>query len=449
MNTARSGGPPSTAVKPGPGASGAASKQATRRARTAVLGAGIGTFIEWYDFIAYAFLATVMAQLFFPSESAAVGLLSTFAAFGISFVVRPLGGVILGAIADRRGRRFALTIAVVGMAAASFLIGLLPSAAAIGVAAPALLVLLRVIQGLSAGGESVSAASYLIEEAPDGRRGFFTNFVNVGVIGGMFTASLLVSILRLVVDAHALFDWAWRIPFLLSLPMGVAAVIIRKLMDESRAFEHLKTEGIVQRAPIREAFRREGRGITVTALLTLSIQAGYYLIFTYSASYLQTQGLMSGTGASWAIVLALGLTAATLPCWSRLSDRFGRRPVQIATNLGFIVLLLPMYLLMTVSPGWAVLALVVLGQVCSVSLSAQWVTLTELFPATLRATGLGIGYNLATIIGGTTPFVATWLLSVTGRPQSSALYVSVLAAVSLLTAVFLLKETGRSPLRED
>lgn len=417
-----------------------------RRARTAVLGAVFGTFIEWYDFIVYAFLASVIAQVFFPSDDPIVSVLATFAAFGISFIVRPLGGIILGAISDRRGRRFALSIAVAGMAAASCLIGLLPGYATIGVAAPVLLVLFRIVQGLSAGGESPSAAAYLIEEAPARRRGFFTNFIQFGVIGGMLTASVLVAVLRLAVSDEALLEWAWRIPFLISLPLGIAAVIIRKTMDESREFERMNVEGSVVRTPIREALRREPRGILLTALLGLSMNASYYLVFTYSATYLEAQG-MSGTTVSWIIVLALALTTAGLPFWARLSDRFGRRPIQIASNLAFITLFVPMFFLMTVSPTWTVVALIILGQTCSLSLSAQWVTLAELFPTDLRTTGMGIGYNLASVIGGTSPFVATWLLSLTGWAQIAPLYITVLAIVSLLTAVFLLKETAWRPLR--
>jgi MHS family proline/betaine transporter-like MFS transporter len=416
------------------------------RRRKAVIAAGIGTAIEYFDFTVYAFLATALAAVFFPSEDPVAGLLSTFAVFAVSFFLRPIGGMIIGHIADRRGRKLALTVAVVGMAAASFLIGLIPSFATIGIAAPILLVLMRSIQGLSAGGELASAASYVAEEANPKKRGFLTSFVNLGTVIGTLGGSLSVALLRLALTPEQVIDFGWRIPFLVSLPLGILALIIRRRMEESVAFEKIEEKGAVRRAPVWNVLRTHPRGVLNITFLNLASFAGYYLAFTYIGSYFETQKILSAGGAAWATTGTLILAGITLPFWGKLSDRFGRRPVLIGANIAFIVLAYPLFLMMSQGPTAAIIALAILGQIESLYMSVLLAAYSELFPVGVRVSGFALGYNFSSILaGGTAAYIATWLISVTGNPQSPAIFLIVAAALSLLFALFM-KETANRPL---
>jgi MHS family proline/betaine transporter-like MFS transporter len=211
----------------------------------------------------------------------------------------------------------------------------------------------------------------------------------LGLIAGTFAAATLVSILQVSVSATALSGWVWRIPFIVSLLLGVIALLVRRSMKESTAFEELRGSGRVERSPIREVLRRERRAIVVVALLAVATNAAFYLMFTYSSAYFQTEKLLDGTQAAFATVAALGLTGLAIPFWARLSDRFGRRPIMIIGNAAFVVLVLPMYLLMAVSPMWAVVALVVLGQIFSHNLSRQMSALPQQFPPARRVSPVG------------------------------------------------------------
>jgi MFS transporter, MHS family, proline/betaine transporter len=421
-----------------------------RRQRTAVVAAGLGTAIEYFDFTIYAFLATSIAAVFFPHENSTAALLSTFAVFGVSFLLRPLGGVLTGHLADRYGRRRALTLAVVGMAGASFAIGVVPGYGSIGIAATILLVLMRSVQGLSAGGELGTASSYLAEESPVHRRGYRTSLVNIGTLAGTVLGSLFVAILKACLNSEQIIAWGWRIPFLLSLPLGVVALAIRRRMEESSQFETIRERQEVVRAPLRSMITGYPRSLVSVALLALTANASYWVVFTYLGSYFETQKLMGADESAWATTGTLVLAGLTLPLWARVSDRLGRRPVMIGTNALFVVLSYPAFVLMSHSTVMAIATQLVMGQLTSLYLASILATFAEMFPAGVRVSGFAFGYNIAAVLaGGTAPYIATWLIDVTGNRYSPAFFLIVATALALLGAIFTMKETANKPLPLD
>jgi MHS family proline/betaine transporter-like MFS transporter len=416
------------------------------RQRKAVVAACLGTAIEYFDFTIYAFLATSIAAVFFPHEDSTAALLSTFAVFGVSFLLRPLGGVLMGHFADRYGRRRALTLAVVGMAGASFAIGVVPGYGSIGIAATILLVLMRSVQGLSAGGELGTAASYLAEESPMRHRGYRTSFVNIGTLAGTVLGSLFVAVIKASLTGEQIIAWGWRIPFLLSLPLGVVALVIRRRMEESTQFEAIQERDEIKRAPLRSLITSHPRSLLSVTLLALTANASYWVVFTYLGSYFETQKVMSATASAWATTGTLVLAALALPLWARVSDRVGRRPVMIGTNALFVVLSYPAFVLMSHSTVLAIVTQLVLGQVTSLYLASILATFAEMFPAGVRVSGFAFGYNIA---AGTAPYVATWLIAATGNPYSPAFFLMAATALALVGAVFTMKETANKPLPLD
>jgi MFS transporter, MHS family, proline/betaine transporter len=418
------------------------------RLRHVVLAGGIGTVIEYYDFSVYGFLALTLAQVFFPKSDSTAALLYTLAVFGAAFVLRPLGGIVLGHVADRYGRRPALAVAVLGMAFASTVIGVLPGFSGIGIAAPLLLLLARCVQGLSAGGELGGAAAFVAEAAPDGQRGYQTSTTQVGTLAGTLAGSLVVAVLRLGLSPEQLASWGWRIPFLLSLPLGVVGLIARRRVEESTQFERLEDNDAVAKVPALAALRSHPRGVLTVCGLSLVSFAAYYLVYTYMATYFSEQKIMSDTSAVWATSLTLVLAAVAIPFWGRAADRWGRRPLLIGVCVADLVLAYPMFLMMSGgSVGWAVVAQIVLGQVEAVYLGVILAAYTELFPARVRSSGFGLGYNIASIIaGGSAPYIATWLITRTHSGLAPAWMLIATAVVSLGTALTV-RETAGKPLR--
>ncbi|HWD03954.1 MAG TPA: MFS transporter [Amycolatopsis sp.] len=418
--------------------------------RRAAVAAGIGTAIEYFDFTIYAFLATTLAVVFFPSENATAALLSTWAVYAVSFFLRPVGGILIGHLADRFGRRRAMSIAVLGMATASFLIGVIPGYHTLGAAAAFLLVACRSVQGLSAGGELGTASSYLAEAAPQRRRGARVALVNVGTLAGTLLGTLFISLLRLFADDQAMSDWVWRIPFLCSLPLGLIALLIRLKMTESADFAKVQERDQVKRVPLASMLRSHPRALLAVTTLALTSNAAYWIVFTYLESYFEKQHLMTSVWSSWTTTITLTTALITLPLWARLSDRFGRRPVLITANAAFVVLSYPMFVLMGQSTVMAVASQLLLGQLTTLYLASILATFAEMFPASVRVSGFALGYNIAAVLaGGSAPYIATWLIGVTGSPRSPALFLIVVTAVALAGAVFVARETANKPLPLD
>lgn len=415
--------------------------------RKAVTGASIGNAVEWFDFAIYGFLATIIAGNFFPKGDETAALLSTFAIFAAAFFVRPLGGLVFGPLGDRIGRQRVLAIVILLMSAATLGIGLLPTYASIGLAAPVLLLILRCLQGFSAGGEYGGGAVYLAEYASDARRGFVVTFMVWSGLLGFLLGSVTVTLLQWLLPADAMTSYGWRIPFLMAAPLGLIGLYIRLRLDDTPEFTELRAERKVARQPLREAFTTSWRSILQVFGLFLIFNVGYYVVFTFVPNYL-IKPLGYGRTESFASITAATFVALvlTLP-FAALSDRVGRRPMLIAGTALFVVFAYPLFLMINSgSLALAMTAHCLLAAIEAVYISAAVTAGVELFATTVRYSGFSIGYNIAVAgFGGTTPYVLTWLTATTGNVMVPALYLMAAAAASLV-AVWVLRETAGRPL---
>lgn len=423
---------------------------AGRPLRRVLIAAGVGSVIEYYDFGVYAFLATTLAVVFFPAQDPATALLSTLAIFASAFVMRPIGGVVIGHIGDHFGRKAGLATAVIMMAVCTAAIGLIPSHASIGIAAPILLVLLRCGQGFAAGGELGGASSYVAESVADDRRGLFSSIPQLGCLAGTALGSLTVAVLTLLLTAEQMQDWGWRVPFLFSVVLSVAAVLFRRKMTESPDFESLEAGEAIRKLPVLEALKNHPWAIASVFGINLVSFAAFYLIFTYMTTYFEVVDVMSARSASWAVVVTQILAAFSIPFWGHISDRIGRKPVLVGVCVANIVFAIPMFALIgSGNTELALVCLVVLGQFEGAYLGVISSCYCEMFPASVRASGFNLGFNLSAIIaGGAAPYIATWLIERTGDDKSPAYFLTAAAALSLLT-VWKIKETAGKPLPLD
>lgn len=418
-----------------------------KQQRIMVLASGVGTVIEWYDYMVYAFLAITISSLFFATDQPGVALLSALAVFGVTFLFRPLGGIIFGHIADRYGRRPSLLISVVGMAATSTLIGLLPTYAAIGIFAPILLVLLRAVQGIAAGGEMAGAATYAAEASNAKRRGFDVSFVNLGLVVGTALGAALVGILYATLSEEQMLTFGWRIPFLISIVLGIIALLLRRRMEETDAFEQAQAKQAVQRSPITGAFKEAPREVFMVTMMNLGSFAAFYIVFTYMSTFLQSQGIMTASQASWSTVLSLIVAGISIPFWGAISDRIGRKPIFVASTLALVVLSYPLFLFMKQGFIFALTGQLIFGIIEASYLGVLMAAYTEMFKPSLRVSGLAMGYNISAILaGGPAPYVSQWLIGETGIAESPAFFVMTAAALSLIVTLLMYKETAGKPL---
>jgi MHS family proline/betaine transporter-like MFS transporter len=412
---------------------------ADTRLRTSVA-VGIGNFMEWFDFAIYGFFAVLIGELFFPAGAdPVVAALSSFSVFAIGFLMRPLGAFILGPIGDKHGRRTALVVSVVLMGTATFLIGVLPSYAAIGVAAPVLLVLLRCAQGLAAGGEWSGSAAYLVESAPANRRGLFGSLISGTAALAFIVGSFVALWINSSLGQEALRSWGWRIPFLLALPMALIGLYIRMRLGDTPVFTALQEKHEVADAPLKQASdRRNLYAILLTFAFSSVSGLGIYYLATYMNNHF-TNAL--GFDRPHALLLSgIGLFLYMLMCplAGMLSDRVGRRSIQLLGTAGFVVLSIPAFLLFETGNSVLIVAGVALLGVCQALCSVtNVVLLVELFPASTRSSGSALGYNLGlALIAGPGPLIATALVNASGSTLSPSWY---LVAVSVVALPILLK----------
>ena len=407
----------------------------------AIAGASAGNAIEFFDFAIYGFLAVYIGHNFFPSGNPTTELLSSFAVFGLAFFARPLGGLVFGSLADKIGRKRVLIIVLTLMSSSSVLVGVLPNYETIGIAAPVLLVFLRIVQGFSAGGEYGSGSTFLLESSAPGHRGFGVSWLTVGTTVGVLLGIIVVTGLTAIIGAEAMSAWGWRIPFVFAAPLALIALYIRKKLEDTPEFRVLAAKGDIAKAPIRDAFKMKR-----TMLLIFGIGAfhatAFYTVFTYMPTYINTVNGFGPELSLWATLLTGLVVAIVLPTVASLSDRVGRRAVLLSGGIGFGVLVLPAFWLITLgNPILAVLMQVSMGALMAASLAASAVTMPELFPTKIRTTGMSIGYSIpAALFGGGAPFIATLLIAQTGVTVSPAFFLIVTAAIGV-TAAALLKPT--------
>ena len=420
----------------------------TPQYRRAITAGTIGNVLEWYDFGVYGYLVPTISQLFFPSGDPVVSLLQTFAVFGVGFVMRPVGSIVFGVYGDRHGRRKALSLVIFVMAIATFVMGLLPTYEQAGVLAPALLVVVRLFQGLSTGGEFGGSSAYIVEYAPQHRRGFFGSFQLVGVASGFLLGSVTAALLNSALSQADRLSWGWRLPFLFGIAVGLVGMYMRWRIDDTPKYSEIAETGAVSTAPLVDAIKNHPRETLLAFTSTLYNTVAYYIALIYMISYMTTVGKVPQSTVLWISTGCLAAMIVVLPFWGALSDRVGRRPLLIGACVAWTLLGYPFFLM--ASSGNVGLA--VLAQFSMVMLYAPYAAtcasfLTEIIPTRVRYTAMSVGYNIAVaVFSGFAPFIATWLVRETGSVYAPALYV-VAAAVVTGVVVLRTKETAFSPLR--
>ncbi|HEX4249788.1 MAG TPA: MFS transporter [Pseudonocardia sp.] len=413
----------------GAAGSGAASASAPRGMRRSLVATLLGNTLEWFDWQAYAIFSVFFSSQFFPKTDSVSALLGTLAIFAVGFFFRPLGGLLIAGFTDRTGRRGGLVLSVLLMAAGSLLIAVSPTYAQVGALAPVLLLLARILQGLSTGGEFAASASYLAEIAPPGRRGFVTSFFYVSNVLGTLLATVLGSVLVSSLGPVSVREWGWRLPFVVGALLAVVALYLRARLVESTAFTEQRTR---PERPTLRAFREHPGAVARVVGFTVGGTVAYYTFAVYLPSYAQQVKGVPTSSALWASIGAQVVLVLILPPLGALSDRIGRRPLLIYFGVGFVVLSVPLFALMSAS-GWSLFLVMTVGLVVFAGYGAVApVAMAELFPTSVRTAGIGLPYALTVaIFGGTAPYLVT-SLSETGRGAVFPWYLAATCLVSLV-----------------
>ncbi|WP_237720009.1 MFS transporter [Streptomyces xiaopingdaonensis] len=418
-----------------------------RQHRRALAASSVGNLMEQYDNLVYAYSATVLGALFFPSENDAVGVLSTFAVFAVGFFARPLGTIVFGHIGDRLGRRPALVLSVVVMGLATALIGCLPTYDSIGALAPVLLVVLRLFQGFAVAGEWAGSAAMLVEFAPPGRRGVFGSFNQVSTAAGFLVAAAVVAANSAVFSDEAMLAYGWRVPFLLGGITAAVAVLLRMGLEETPAFVEDEEAG-ARRSPLRTAFAQQKTAMFQGFCFTVGWTVAYFFFLTYLPTYLRTEAGIDPDVVSVSNLVGTGVLTVSIALFGLWSDRIGRKRLLLVGSGGFVVLSFPVMMLF----GTGHAAAVYIGQILIALTLACFsgpgpAALAELFPTSVRYSALGIGYNFSVMaFGGTAAFIASGIVAATGVPLAVAALPAAAALVTFLT-VCTMPESYRSPLR--
>lgn len=416
----------------------AVSGQVTTKGDTAklyrvIIAASIGNALEWFDLLTYGFFAVYIAKAFFPAASETASLMMAFGTFGASYLIRPLGAFILGAYADRAGRRASLMLSIILMMAGTLMIAVMPTFESIGVWATGGIVLARLMQGFSAGGEFGSATALLSETLPE-RRGFMASFQFASQGLATVLAATFGMVLSSVLTQEQLFSWGWRVPFIFGLLIGPAALYIRRYLRDSTEF----VESEMSKTPTRDLLTHHKTRVALAAgAIAVSSAVNYMILYmpTYAVKEL---GLSRSLGFGATLVTGLLLTFVT-PFFGHWSDKVGRTRIMIGAGLLILLSVYPSYAYLTAHATFVtiMLAMIWIGLLKSMYFGALPALMAELFPMQTRATGLSLGYNIGvTLFGGFAPIIVTWLIEFTGNKSAPGLYLSAVAILSLVTLYF-------------
>lgn len=438
-----------TTTTPSAGGAASGSTVDTKTLRKAIAASAIGNATEWFDYGVYAVAVTYITINFFPSETG-TGTVWALATFALSFLVRPLGGMFWGPLGDKLGRKSVLALTILLMAGSTFAIGLLPTFDTIGVFAPALLILLRMLQGFSTGGEYGGAATFMAEYSPDKKRGFFGSFLEFGTLGGFALGSVIVLAATLMLGSDTMAEWGWRIPFLIAGPLGLIGLYLRSRIEDTPVFQEqeeaaAKAEAENKRGVWRELFTHYRKNILIMAGLVIALNVVNYTLLSYMPTYLEhTIHLSAETSLTVVLIGYVGMMVL-VPFFGKLSDTVGRKPLWIFSLVGLMVLVVPLYILMGQGFGWAIVAFVVLGLLYIPQLATISATFPAFFPTHVRFAGFAITYNVATaLFGGTAPMANEALIESTGFALMPAVYMIVACAIGLVAAIAMKETSGVS-----
>ncbi|MDQ4213111.1 MFS transporter [Microbacterium sp. ASV81] len=427
--------------------------------RRVLIAGGLGTLLEYFDYASYSYFATTIAMVFFPSEDRTVALLSTFAVFALSFLVRPIGALVWGSLGDRVGRKAILATTIIIMSGSTFLIGFIPAYTVIGVAAPILLLLLRMTQSFSASGEYAGAGTFIAEYAPARRRGLLTSVVTVASAAGFLVASLMATVFYATMSTAFIQSWGWRIPFLIAGPIGLLGLWLRNRLEDTPQFRHVQELEKERRdldARARAAMSRHTRRAEairsipamIRMLLVMALNAGaYYLLLSYTPTFLIEQAHMSEADSNLVVTIALVVYLALIPIAAIFSDRIGRKRTLLISSIAFIVLSYPIMSLFAAGGVVLATAVLIVSLIFFAMNDAVFPSFfTEMFGTRSRYLGFALPFNVgALLFGGVAPYIGTWLISKTGNPSSPAFFLILVAVLSLI-GLLMSKETARTEL---
>ncbi len=411
--------------------------------RKATAASAMGNMTEWFDYGVYSVAVTYITLHFFPGE---YGRILTLATLALSFVVRPLGGLVWGPLGDRMGRKAVLTMTILMMSGATFLIGVLPTFQSVGLLAPILLVLLRMVQGFSTGGEYGGAATFMAEYAPDKKRGFFGSFLEFGTLGGFALGAAVMLVFQLLLPEEAMNAWGWRVPFMMALPMGLVGLYLRSKLEDTPVFQELEERGEVEESNSMKALITQyWRPMLIMFGLVACLNMVNYTLLSYMPTYLESQlGLDSNLSL---IVIIVGEVAmmAVIPFAGRLSDKVGRKPMWLTSVVGLFIFALPMFWLMGQNFGLAIVGFAVLGLLYIPQLATITATFPAMFPSQVRFAGFAITYNVATaLLGGTAAMVNEAVIESTGFVLFPAVYMMIAAVFGVIAVKFMTETAGAS-----
>ncbi|NIF89640.1 glycine betaine/L-proline transporter ProP [Burkholderia sp. Cy-637] len=421
--------------------------------KRAVRAMAIGNAMEWFDFGVYSYIAVTLGQVFFPSSNPSAQLLATFGTFAAAFLVRPLGGMVFGPLGDRIGRQRVLAMTMILMALGTFSIGLIPGYDSIGIMAPVLLLVARLVQGFSTGGEYGGAATFIAEFSTDKRRGFMGSFLEFGTLIGYVMGAGVVALLSALLSHEALLSWGWRVPFLVAGPLGLIGLYIRMKLEETPAFKRQAElreaqDKAMPKVNFRETLGRHWRAMLLCVGLVLIFNVTDYMALSYLPSYLSSTLHFDESHGLMLVLLVMVLMMPMTLAAGRLSDLVGRKPVMLAGCVGLLALSIPALMLIRTGEMLPVFGgLLILGVLLSCFCGVMPSALPALFPTEIRYGALAIGFNISvSLFGGTTPLVTAWLVDRTGNLMMPAYYLmgaAVIGAISVLS----LRETARQPLK--
>ncbi|MFC4946673.1 MFS transporter [Pseudonocardia sp. GCM10023141] len=419
-------------------------------ARRAAVAGSVGTFVEYYDYGLFGVLTVYLAPLFFPSDNPASSVLISLAVFGLGYAARPIGGLVIGRLGDRRGRRSALLASVLLMGIATSLIGVLPTYASAGISASILLVVLRLAQGFSAGAEVLGSVAYVLESAPPSRRGFLASLTPLGSTLGGATGALIGGLTSLTVSKATMLDYGWRIPFLVAIPLSLFAFLVRRRIEDSPEFLDLVKRKETTKTPIRDLFRFHRGQVLLACGLALGVNA-VSGIAGWMTTYLAATRQLPTTPIIFCFGFATLLAAVGSPLTGRLSDRYGAVRVMVVTFGAFLVLSVPIFWLLGTATDIVVLFIGIAVYLMMIAFltAPAYTYIADLFPTDVRFSGSNLGQNVGVCIaGGTTPLIAGALVVGTGSALSPAIWVGAAALLALGT-LFVASRTVKAPARHD
>ncbi len=424
--------------------------------KKAITAAALGNAMEWFDFGVYGFVAFALGQVFFPGADPGIQMIAALATFSVPFLVRPLGGLFFGALGDKFGRQKVLSVTIIIMSVSTFCIGLIPGYATIGIWAPILLLLAKLAQGFSVGGEYTGAAIFVAEYSPDRKRGFLGSWLDFGSIAGFILGAGVVVLISSIVGEANFLEWGWRIPFFIAAPLGLIGIYLRHALEETPTFQqHVdkidsdsrKDIAEPPRVSFREILTKQWKPLIVCVGMVIATNVTYYMLLTYMPSYLShSLHYSEDHGVLIIIAIMVGMLFVQ-PFMGLLSDRFGRKPFILIGSVGLFILAIPCFILINSGVVGLIFAgLLILAVLLNCFIGVMASTLPAMFPTHIRYSALAIAFNVSVLIAGLTPTIAAWLVESTGNLYMPAYYLMVVAVIGLVTGVFM-KETANRPLK--